>query len=135
MTELRKSARQTEARRRAREKAAEFRAREDVLEKLAADYFVAVDAVSDIDAEAEKEIAAVRSRAEQKTRQARETAQTVIVGMLDLGIPRSEVAERLGVTVREVKRPTAEPVSEGEPPSTTESDASNDESSESDGGR
>ncbi len=104
MAEVRKSAKQTEARRRAREKAAEFRARQDKLEQLAVDYFVAADSLDEIDAAAEKEIAAVRARAEKQSAEARASAEDVMQRMLALGITRAEVAERLGVSVRDVKK-------------------------------
>lgn len=109
MAEVRKSAKQTEARRRAREKAAEFRARQDKLEQLAVDYFVAADSLDEIDAAAEKEIAMVRARAEKQSADARGAAESVMHKMLALGISRAEVAERLGVSVRDVKKkaPTA----------------------------
>lgn len=107
MAEVRKSAKQTEARRRAREKAAEFRARQDKLEQLAVDYFVAADSLDEIDAAAEKEIAAVRARAEKQSADARASAEGVMQRMLALGITRAEVAERLGVSVRDVKKAPA----------------------------
>jgi hypothetical protein len=107
MAEVRKSAKQTEARRRAREKAAEFRARQDKLEQLAVDYFVAADSLDEIDAAAEKEIAAVRERAEKQSADARSEAEGVMHKMLALGITRAEVAERLGVSVRDVKKAPA----------------------------
>lgn len=107
MAEVRKSAKQTEARRRARERAAEFRARQDKLEQLAVDYFVAADSLDEIDAAAEKEIAAVRARAEKQSAEARASADEVMQRMLALGITRAEVAERLGVSVRDVKKAPA----------------------------
>ncbi|WIE56320.1 hypothetical protein [Curtobacterium sp. MCBD17_003] len=108
MAEVRKSAKQTEARRRAREKAAEFRARQDKLEQLAVDYFVAADTLDDIDEAMEKEIAAVRAFAEQQRSTARRNADDVMQKMLGLGITRAEVAERLGVSVRDVKKAPTE---------------------------
>lgn len=107
MAEVRKSAKQTEARRRARERAAEFRARQDKLEQLAVDYFVAAESLDEIDAAAEKEIAAVRARAEKQSAEARASAEDVMQRMLTLGITRAEVAERLGVSVRDVKKAPA----------------------------
>ncbi|WIB69141.1 hypothetical protein DEI93_16340 (plasmid) [Curtobacterium sp. MCBD17_035] len=106
MAEVRKSAKQTEARRRARANAAAFRARQDQLEQLAADYFVAADSLEDIDDAVEKEIAAVRALAEQQRTVVRRTAETVMQKMLALGITRAEVAERLGITIRDVKKPS-----------------------------
>ena len=107
MTEVRKSAKQTEARRRAREKAAEFRERQDKLEQLAVDYFVAADSLDEIGAATEKEIAAVRARAEKQSADARAEAEAVMQKMLALGITRAEVASRLGVALRDVKKAPA----------------------------
>ena len=107
MAEVRKSAKQTEARRRAREKAAEFRERQDKLEQLAVDYFVAADSLDEIDAATEKEIAAVRARAERQSADARAEADAVMQKMLALGITRAEVASRLGVALRDVKKAPA----------------------------
>ena len=107
MAEVRKSAKQTEARRRAREKAAEFREQQDKLEQLAVDYFVAADSLDEIDAATEKEIVAVRARAEKQSADARAEAESVMQKMLALGITRAEVASRLGVAVRDVKKAPA----------------------------
>lgn len=104
MAEVRKSAKQTEARRRAREKAAEFRKQQDTLEQLAVHYFVAADLLDEIDAATEKEVAAIRARAKKQSADARAEAEAVMQKMLALGITRSEVASRLGVAVRDVKK-------------------------------
>jgi len=107
MAEVRKSAKQTEARRRAREKAAEFREQQDKLEQLAVDYFVAADSLDEIDAATEKEVAVVRARAERQSADARAAAESVMQKMLALGITRAEVASRLGVALRDVKKAPA----------------------------
>ncbi|QNE46138.1 hypothetical protein F1C58_03905 [Glaciihabitans sp. INWT7] len=104
MAELRKSGKQTAARQRAREKAAEYREKQDQLEQLAVDYFVASDSIEGIEATVEKEIAAARERGLQLSADARAKADAVIVAMLELGAPRTEVADRLGITTRDVKR-------------------------------
>jgi hypothetical protein len=106
MTDVRKSSKQTTARARAREKAAEFREKQDKLEQLAVDYFVAADSIEEIQANVEKEIAAARARGEKLSAEAREKAQSVIGSMLDLGTPRNEVAGRLGISTRDVKKTT-----------------------------
>lgn len=106
MAEPRKSAKQTDARRRAREKAAQFRELQDTLEQLATDYFVAVDSVDETNEETEREIAKLRERAEQQTQKARDEADQVIVRMVAAGASAAEVAARLGVTPREVRRAT-----------------------------
>ena len=106
MADPRKSAKQTDARRRAREKAAQFRELQDKLEQLATDYFVSVDSVEETNEETEREIAKLRERAEQQTQKARDEADQVIVRMVAAGASAAEVAERLGVTPREVKKAT-----------------------------
>ncbi|KPG82401.1 hypothetical protein [Frigoribacterium sp. RIT-PI-h] len=106
MAEPRKSAKQTDARRRAREKAAQFRELQDTLEQLATDYFVAVDSVDETNEETELEIAKIRKRAEQQTQKARDVADQVIVRMVATGASPAEVAARLGISSREVKKAT-----------------------------
>lgn len=106
MAEPRKSAKQTDARRRAREKAAQFRELQDTLEQLATDYFVAIDSVDETNEETEREIAKLRERAEQQTQKVRDEADQVIVRMLAAGANAAEVAARLGVTPREIKKAT-----------------------------
>jgi hypothetical protein len=104
MAELRKSAKQTDARRRAREKAAQFRELQDTLEQLATDYFVAIDSIEETNEEAEREIAKLRERAEKQSQKSRDEADRLIVKMMNAGANPVEVAARLGVTVRDVKR-------------------------------
>lgn len=108
MAEVRKSSKQTAARSRAREKAAEFRAKEDQLEQFATDYFLATDSLDDIDTAAQAEIAAIQDRAAKQSTAARTAAVAVITSMLELGTPKAEVADRLGLALRDVKKtPTA----------------------------
>jgi CHASE3 domain sensor protein len=106
MTEIRKSSKQTAARQRAREKAAQFRETQDKLEHLAVDYFVATDSLEDIETAIEKEIAVARERGKKQSDEATAKAAAVIAAMLDLGTPRSEIAGRLGIATREVKKTT-----------------------------
>lgn len=111
MAEVRKSGKQTAARARAREKAAKFREKQDKLEQLATDYFVAADSIEDIEANVAKEIAAARERGDQQAAEARTRAATIIASMLDLGTPRNEVAGRLGISTRDVKKTAPDPAS------------------------
>ena len=110
MAEVRKSAKQTQARKRAREKAAEFRAQQDQLEQLAVDYFVAADSLDEIQEETERQIAALREKAEKQSESARRDADAVVQKMLGL-VNRTEVAARLGVNVRDVKKASDSPAS------------------------
>jgi len=122
MAELRSSGKQTAARQRAREKAAEYREKQNKLEQLATDFFVASDSIEGIDANVEKEIAAARERGKKHSADARAKADAVIVAMLELGAPRNEIADRLGIATRDVKRAT--PVSVGASTSTPSDDES-----------
>ena len=110
MAEVRKSAKQTQARKRAREKAAEFRAQQDQLEQLAVDYFVAADSLDEIQEETERQIAALREKAEKQSESARHDADAVVQKMLGL-VNRTEVAARLGINVRDVKKASDSPTS------------------------
>ena len=104
MSEPRNSTKQVTARQRAREKAAQFRETQDKLEQLAVDYFVATDSIEDIHTGVEKEIAAARERGKKQSAAAHAKATAVIAAMLDLGTPRSEVAGRLGIATRDVRK-------------------------------
>lgn len=108
MAEVRKSAKQTQARKRAREKAAEFRAQQDQLEQLAVEYFVAAESLDEIQEESERQIAALREKAEKQSESAREEADAVVQKMLAL-VNRTEVAARLGINVRDVKKASDSP--------------------------
>ncbi|MBX0301848.1 hypothetical protein K2F54_17935 [Cryobacterium sp. 1639] len=109
MTEARKSAKLTAARQLAREKSAQFREREDKLESLAVDYFTYVEQVEEVNALAEKEIVRIREQAEKNTADRRASAARIIPAMLAAGASRAEVAGRLGIAARDVKRASPAP--------------------------
>jgi hypothetical protein len=115
MPEPRNSTKQVTARQRARDKAAQFRETQDKLESLAVDYFVATDSIEDINVTVEKEIAAARERGKKQSAAAHEKAAAVIAAMLDLGTSRSEVAGRLGIATRDVKKAAPATVVSSEP--------------------
>ncbi|WP_248888144.1 hypothetical protein [Clavibacter nebraskensis] len=73
------------------------------------DYFVAVDGIAEIDAEAARQIAEIRERADAETSATRREAGDVMTRMLAQGITRSEVAKRLGIAVRDVVKAPAGP--------------------------
>ncbi|WP_420367158.1 hypothetical protein [Curtobacterium sp. L1-20] len=108
MAQVRTSGKQAAARKAARERAveraAEFRRRQGQLEELAAEYFVAADAVDGINQDAEERIQQIRDEAAAAIAEAEERAREIIGRMLDTKVTRDEVAERLGIPVREVKR-------------------------------
>lgn len=108
MAQVRTSGKQAAARKAARERAveraAEFRRRQEQLEELAAEYFVAADAVDGINEDAEARIQKIRDEAAAAVVEAEQRSQTIIGRMLDTKVTRDEVAERLGISVRDVKR-------------------------------
>ena len=108
MAQVRTSGKQAAARKAARERAveqaAQFRRRQEQLEELAAEYFVAADAVDAISDDAETRIQKIRDEAAVAVRDAEQKAQEIIGRMLDTKVSRDEVAERLGLSVRDVKR-------------------------------
>lgn len=108
MAQVRTSGKQAAARKAARERAveraAEFRRRQEQLEELAAEYFVAADAVDVINEDAEERIQKIRDEAAVAVAEAEQRAQEIIGRMLDTKVTRDEVAERLGIPVRDVKR-------------------------------
>lgn len=120
MAQVRTSGKQAAARKAARERAveqaAQFRRRQEQLEELAAEYFVAADAVDGINEDAEARIQQIRDEAAAAVAEAEEQARAIIGRMLDTKVTRDEVAERLGISVREVKRskPKAEASAESD---------------------
>ncbi|MBF4577490.1 hypothetical protein [Frondihabitans sp. VKM Ac-2883] len=125
MAEIRKSGKQAAARKAARERAveraAEFRRRQEQLEELAAEYFVAADAADGINEDAEAQIVKIREAQAAAIADADRRSQEIVQKMLDTKVTRDEVAERLGVPVREIRRakpkagaPTESPAPEGE---------------------
>ncbi len=113
MAQVRTSGKQAAARKVARERAveraAEFRRRQEQLEELAVEYFVVADAVDGINEDAEARIQKIRDEAAAAVADAEQKAQAIIGRMLDTKVTRDEVAERLGISVRDVKRSKAKP--------------------------
>jgi hypothetical protein len=118
MAQVRTSGKQAAARKAARERAveqaAQFRRRQEQLEELAAEYFVAADAVDAINDDAETRIQKIRDEAAAAVTDAEQKAQEIIGRMLDTKVSRDEVAERLGLSLRDVKRskPKATPAAD-----------------------
>ncbi|MBT1633254.1 hypothetical protein [Curtobacterium flaccumfaciens] len=118
MAQVRTSGKQAAARKAARERAveqaAQFRRRQEQLEELAAEYFVAADAVDAINEDAEARIQKIRDEAAAAVTEAEARAQEIVGRMLDTKVTRDEVAERLGLSVRDVKRskPKAAPTAD-----------------------
>lgn len=104
MAGARKSAAQLAARERARERAAEFTRRNERLIGLAAEYFEAEADAQRIRDEAKAAAEALIAKAEESAVQASGRAAALVSSMLATGESRAAVAERLGVSVAEVKR-------------------------------
>ncbi|RII94872.1 hypothetical protein [Clavibacter californiensis] len=108
MAEVKKAGRQSAARRAARERAteraAEFRRRENALEELAVDYFVALDAIKDVETDLARQITDARARADAAVVKMRREAADITNRMLAEGVTRGEVAKRLGIAVRDVAK-------------------------------
>lgn len=135
MTVARKSTRAAEARARARERAIRFQEREQLLVKIAENFEEAQIELEQIDVATEEKVAKIREQAEVRVLEAREQADRDAAGtreraeklqreMLDEGISRREVAERLGITTREVVRQAkAAPSGQDQEPATAEPSA------------
>lgn len=100
-------ARALSARERARAKAAEYRERERRLESLAVDYFVSVDAIEKVHAARDREVAAAHAKAERAAADAVTAADSIIRQMLETGVLRNEVIDRLGCSAADVRRAAA----------------------------
>jgi hypothetical protein len=111
----RKSTKAAEARARARERANRFQEREQLLVTIAERFEEAQIELEEIDAATDAKVAKIREQAEAKVVEAKEQAKADAADarrraeqlqreMLEEGISRREIAERLGITTREVVR-------------------------------
>lgn len=100
----RTSSRQIAAREQARERAAAYAARERELVELAEEFFVADSEAGDILEAAEARITTIRQQAERDVAATRAKAAQVAERMLATGTPAPQVADRLGMTVAELRR-------------------------------
>lgn len=99
----RKSATKTEARERARRAAAEAMAREQRLLEWGEEFFLAQGEAEQILESAERRIAEIRAKAKQEAAQAKGAQARVVAGMRDERVPAAEIAQRLELTVGEVR--------------------------------
>ena len=113
----RTSSRQIAAREQARERAAAYAARERELVELAEAFFVADGEASDIMEAAEVRIATIRQQAERDVAATRAKAAEVAERMLTTGAPAPQVADRLGMSVAELRRVRSALAKGGEPSS------------------
>ena len=99
----RKSATKTEARERARRAAAESMAREQRLLELGEEFFVAQGEAEQIMETAEQRITELRAKAEQDAARAKEDQVRVVAGMKGERVTVPEIAQRLELSVAEVR--------------------------------
>ena len=99
----RKSATKTEARERARRAAAESMAREQRLLELGEEFFVAQGEAEQIMETAEQRIAEIRAKAEQEAARTKEAQSRVVAGMKGERVTVPEIAQRLELSVAEVR--------------------------------
>jgi len=99
----RKSATKTEARERARRAAAESMAREQRLLELGEEFFVAQGEAEQIMETAEQRIAEIRAKAAQDATRAKEDQVRVVAGMKAERVTVPEIAQRLELSVAEVR--------------------------------
>jgi len=100
----RTSSRQITAREQARERAATYAARERELVQLAEAFFLADGEAEDVLEAAETRIAAIREQADRDVATTRAKAAAVAEEMLATGAPIAQVADRLGMSVTELRR-------------------------------
>ncbi|MGX5359132.1 hypothetical protein [Kocuria sp. KH4] len=99
----RKSATKTEARERARRAAAESMAREQRLLGLGEEFFVAQGEAEQIMETAEQRIEEIRAKAAQDAARAKEDQMRVVAGMKGERVTVPEIAQRLELSVAEVR--------------------------------
>ena len=99
----RKSATKTGARERARKAAADSMAREERLLELGEEFFVAQGEAEQIMATAEQRITEIRAKAEQEAAQAKASQTRVVAGMKDERVAVAEIAQRLELSVAQVR--------------------------------
>lgn len=113
------------ARQRAREASLKFYEREKAREQVQLRYFQSMEAAERVYAQRDRELEAVRARAEQAASTALAEADSAIVALLELRVTRSEIQERLGCSASDVRRAEATPSSQAD--ETDEADEADEE--------
>jgi hypothetical protein len=98
------AAKAVSARQRAREASVKFYEREKEREQVQLRYFQAMESVERVYAQRDREIDAVRARAELAAGTAVVDADAAIVALLELRVSRSEIQERLGCSAGDIRR-------------------------------
>lgn len=101
------AAKAVSARQRAREASLKFYEREKAREQVQLRYFQSMESVERVYAQRDRELEAVRARAEQAASTALAEADAAIVALLELRVTRTEIQERLGCSSADVRRAEA----------------------------
>ncbi|GHH54931.1 hypothetical protein [Streptomyces candidus] len=99
----RRSSRAVQARETAREKAARFRAQEDERLRIAEKAILLQEEIETFDEETERRIAKLREERDGQLVQKREQIDALVVEMLDTDVHAQQAAERLGMSVAQVR--------------------------------
>lgn len=99
----RRSSRAVQAREAAREKAARFREQEDERLRIAQEAILLQEEIDEFDAETERLVADLRERRDGQLSAKRQKLEALVVDMLDTEVPAQQAAERLGMTVGQVR--------------------------------
>ncbi|MFG2162825.1 hypothetical protein [Streptomyces olivaceus] len=99
----RRSSRTVQAREAARERAARFVKQEEERVRIAGDAILLQDEIADFDAETERRVTKLREERDAQLAEKREKFDALVVEMLDTEIPAQQAAERLGVSVGQVR--------------------------------
>ncbi|WP_223206524.1 hypothetical protein [Streptomyces xanthii] len=99
----RRGSRAVQAREAAREKAARFVKQEEERLRIAGEAILLQEEIDDFDEETERRVAKLREERNGQLVEKRERFDALVVEMLDTEIPAQQVAERLGISVGQVR--------------------------------
>ncbi|MFF9482988.1 hypothetical protein [Streptomyces sp. NPDC014733] len=99
----RQSSRAIQARKAAAERAAAFQAAEAARLDIATQLTLLEQQIADLEDETERQVEALRARREKLAASKRTEADQLVVAMLSSGVNQTEAAQRLGITVDQVR--------------------------------
>ncbi|WP_229377169.1 helix-turn-helix domain-containing protein [Streptomyces spirodelae] len=99
----RRSSRAVQAREAAREKAARFVQQEEERLRIAGEAILLQEEIDDFDEETQRRVAKLREERDAQLVEKRQKFDALVVEMLDTEIPAQQVAERLGISVSQVR--------------------------------
>ena len=99
----RRGSRAVQAREAAREKAARFVKQEEERIRIAGEAILLQEEIDDFDEETERRVAKLREERNAQLVEKRQRFDALVVEMLDTEIPAQQVAERLGISVGQVR--------------------------------